>query len=332
MDPSIVLEEEDLHKNYQVLNHRDHKFIYFCGGRARSVKQAPIAAVCGVMIVVIGVLYWIFEAAWTWRHHRQAVVVVFTYFWALCLFFFIKAATSDPGAVPRNIHIPSSLKKMVPEDDSLEYEATYAPNEYFNVVSLPHHQSLAGVRVRYCSTCHIWRPPRCSHCSVCNTCVLFHDHHCVYLNNCVGQRNYKYFLWFLLTAVAGCTLVLYTSLHHMLSTSYKSTPMSIVLVILSGSSVVYPLLLLCFHIYLSLINITTREFLNYVRGLLLLHKDNFAFSYNHGVLRNLYLNWIARPRMWSVQGVREKYSATDIRQKRIRPLKSFEAETGKGQV
>lgn len=34
---------------------------------------------------------------------------------------------------------------------------------------------------------------------------IFKDHHCVYLNNCVGYGNHSHFVWFLSFAVIGCT-------------------------------------------------------------------------------------------------------------------------------
>jgi len=39
------------------------------------------------------------------------------------------------------------------------------------------------------------------HCQFCGKCTAGFDHHCLYLNTCVGKANYQYFLW-----VLGSTL------------------------------------------------------------------------------------------------------------------------------
>ena len=42
--------------------------------------------------------------------------------------------------------------------------------------------------------CNVFKPERCHHCSACNRCVLNMDHHCPWINNCVGFWNRKYFM------------------------------------------------------------------------------------------------------------------------------------------
>mmetsp|Transcript_18522 Transcript_18522/g.25660 ORF Transcript_18522/g.25660 Transcript_18522/m.25660 type:complete len:373 (+) Transcript_18522:121-1239(+) len=57
---------------------------------------------------------------------------------------------------------------------------------------------------RYCATCHIWRPPRASHCSVCNFCFQRFDHHCPAMGTCIARDNHRFFVMFLLCSSGAC--------------------------------------------------------------------------------------------------------------------------------
>ena len=45
--------------------------------------------------------------------------------------------------------------------------------------------------------CEMYRPPRAHHCRICRRCIRRMDHHCPWINNCVGEWNQKYFIQFL---------------------------------------------------------------------------------------------------------------------------------------
>lgn len=70
------------------------------------------------------------------------------------------------------------------------------------------------VKEDWCAKCQLVRPARAWHCRICGICVKRMDHHCVWINSCVGESNHQAFilalLVFLLTSVYGITLTLDT--------------------------------------------------------------------------------------------------------------------------
>ena len=81
-------------------------------------------------------------------------------------------------------------------------------NHYQNMQYYPYDHVLYLPR-QVCRTCHFVKPARSKHCSICNVCVAKHDHHCVWVMNCLGKDNYVYFIGLLLSLSSLLTYGIY---------------------------------------------------------------------------------------------------------------------------
>ncbi|CAL5381547.1 probable protein S-acyltransferase 14 [Camellia sinensis] len=133
-----------------------------------------------------------------------AVLILFHVLLVMLLWSYFNVVFTDPGGVPPN------WRPLVDEERG-DTDSLTGP-EFSDMPADPTNQ-----RIRYCRKCNQPKPPRCHHCSVCGRCVLKMDHHCVWVVNCVGALNYKYFLLFLFYTFLETSVVALSLLPHFIA-------------------------------------------------------------------------------------------------------------------
>lgn len=153
---------------YAIICYTNYAFIYWIAwDSALTVGRVINAVVFQILIVLL-----------TWSHFR--------------------ASFTDPGIVTQG-----------KDDAEFSREAlltckfsniTQANNSSFDSGDddTGYEEDVDTKRWTICPKCQTYRPPRAHHCSICKRCIRKMDHHCPWINNCVGERNRKYFLQFLL--------------------------------------------------------------------------------------------------------------------------------------
>nr|XP_043622371.1 probable protein S-acyltransferase 14 [Erigeron canadensis] len=133
------------------------------------------------------------------------VLIIFHTLLGMLLWSYYSVVFTDPGSVPPN------YRPLVDEErgeiDPLE------ASEFGPLAK----SDPTNTRIRFCRKCNQLKPPRCHHCSLCGRCVLKMDHHCVWVVNCVGALNYKYFLLFLFYTFLETTVVTLALLPHFIA-------------------------------------------------------------------------------------------------------------------
>ncbi|KAL5022274.1 hypothetical protein ScPMuIL_001429 [Solemya velum] len=112
----------------------------------------------------------------------------------LCSFLAIASHTrtmfTDPGAVPRGNATQENIMRMGLKDGQILFK---------------------------CPKCVSIKPDRAHHCSVCQRCIRKMDHHCPWVNNCIGETNQKYFVLFTLYIFAISCHAVYLAIEHFIN-------------------------------------------------------------------------------------------------------------------
>ncbi|CAL8321746.1 unnamed protein product [Lota lota] len=219
-------------------------------GRDERMKPVAFIPVSAAACFLVGstTLFFVFTCPWLALTISPALPPCCAILFIFVLANFAMATFMDAGILP-----------MADEDEDKDddFRAPLYKNADVNGVQ---------VRMKWCASCHFYRPPRCSHCSVCDHCVEDFDHHCPWVNNCIGRRNYRYFFLFLLSLTAHMVAVFSSGLLYILShladlqeLHCVVTVPGLVVVSISGLFLLPVLGLTGFHLFLVSRGRTTNE-------------------------------------------------------------------------
>ncbi|XP_072826091.1 palmitoyltransferase ZDHHC5 [Vicugna pacos] len=214
------------------------------GKRFKPSKYVPVSA-AAIFLVGATTLFFAFTCPGLSLYVSPAVPIYNAVVFLFVLANFSMATFMDPGIFPRA------------EEDEDKEDDFRAP--LYKTVEIKGIQ----VRMKWCATCRFYRPPRCSHCSVCDNCVEEFDHHCPWVNNCIGRRNYRYFFLFLLSLTAHIMGVfgfgLLYVLYHMEELSGVRTAVTMAVMCVAGLFFIPVAGLTGFHVVLVARGRTTNE-------------------------------------------------------------------------
>ncbi|XP_042453600.1 probable protein S-acyltransferase 4 [Zingiber officinale] len=297
-----ISEQKDESKKLRLYQAWKGNNIFFCGGRLIFGPDVASLSLSTLLIVVPAITFCCQIITKIHNHEKKPnsegyvhdpilgipVLILTLLITVSDLFFLFMTSSKDPGIVQRSTWPPEEDEAFNAPTASMEWISGRTPH-----LKLPRTKDVIvngfAVKVKYCETCMLYRPPRASHCSVCNNCVKKFDHHCPWVGQCIGLRNYRFFCLFISTSTFLCIYIFFFSWlniitekkHHsnLIWKSMKHEVISLILIVYIFIVVWFVGGLTIFHCYLMSTNQTTYENFRYRYD----KKDN---PYNDGFWRN----------------------------------------------
>lgn len=158
---------------------------------AHQKSIAHTAFVAGIFagaLALLGVRF-VTKIMWTTMRVAPIASVIFAILYSLCWYFYFLAMVEDPGYIPRTTSRTEQKYLIRTLLDAKKFDEQ-----------------------NYCIMCSIRKPLRSRHCRRCQRCIAKQDHHCPWVNNCVGINNHRHFLLYLVAMWCGtilCDYVIY---------------------------------------------------------------------------------------------------------------------------
>ncbi|KAK9870474.1 hypothetical protein WA026_008032 [Henosepilachna vigintioctopunctata] len=238
---------------------------FYCDGRLMTAPHSGVFFLTVFLITATCTLFFIFDCSYLAVNVTIAIPIIGGLLFLFTMSSLLRTSLSDPGIIPRATPEEAAYVEKQIEVTNSANSPTFRPPPRTKEVLVKGQT----VKLKYCFTCKIFRPPRASHCSLCDNCVDRFDHHCPWVGNCVGRRNYRYFYMFIVSLAFLAVFMFACAVAHLILISkernyqffeaVKASPPSIIVAIMCFFSVWSILGLAGFHTYLTTSNQTTNE-------------------------------------------------------------------------
>lgn len=238
---------------------------FFCDGRLMIAPNSSIFVLTVLLITITSTLFFIYDCAYLAVNVTIAIPIIGALLFLFTMLSLLRTSLTDPGIIPRATPDEAAYVEKQIEVTNSANSPTYRPPPRTKEVIVKGQT----VKLKYCFTCKIFRPPRASHCSLCDNCVDRFDHHCPWVGNCVGRRNYRFFYMFIVSLAFLAVFIFACAITHLILISkdesgqfleaVKKSPASLIVALICFFSIWSILGLAGFHTYLTTSNQTTNE-------------------------------------------------------------------------
>lgn len=177
---------------------------FYCDGYLMTAPNTSIFYLTIFLITGTSGLFFAFDCPFLAERITIGIPIIGAILYTFTMLSLLRTSFSDPGILPRaSADEAAYIEKQIEVPNGLN-SPTYRPpprtkevNEAESHPEISREIDINGflflhflqifvrgqtVKLKYCFTCKIFRPPRASHCSLCDNCVDRFDHHCPWVS------------------------------------------------------------------------------------------------------------------------------------------------------